>query len=173
MGFSRQEHRSGLPFPSPKETVGREKVKSLSRVQLFVTPWTVAYQAPPSMGFSRQEYWSGLPFPAPGIFPTQGSNLRLRIDRRVPYHCFTWESPSIPLGNPSGPSFPPGLSPSESRPQGGIRGVPCLQRPGFCVQRFQPTGCEPHSPSRPNIPGAPMSPGDPEMLERGAMPGKP
>ena len=38
------------------------KVKSLSRVQLFVTPWTVAYQAPPSMGFSRQEYWSGLPF---------------------------------------------------------------------------------------------------------------
>ena len=39
------------------------KVKSLSRVQLFVTPWTVAYQAPPSMGFSRQEYWSGLPFP--------------------------------------------------------------------------------------------------------------
>ena len=38
------------------------KVKSLSRVQLFVTPWTVAYQAPPSMGFSRQEYWSGLPW---------------------------------------------------------------------------------------------------------------
>ena len=38
------------------------KVKSLSHVQLFATPWTVAYQAPPSMGFSRQEYWSGLPF---------------------------------------------------------------------------------------------------------------
>ena len=38
------------------------KVKSLSRVRLFATPWTVAYQAPPSMGFSRQEYWSGLPF---------------------------------------------------------------------------------------------------------------
>ena len=37
------------------------KVKSLSRVWLFVTPWTEAYQAPPSMGFSRQEYWSGLP----------------------------------------------------------------------------------------------------------------
>ena len=37
-------------------------VKSLSRVRLFETPWTVAYQAPPSMGFSRQEYWSGLPF---------------------------------------------------------------------------------------------------------------
>ena len=37
------------------------KVKSLSRVQLFVTPWTAAHQALPSMGFSRQEYWSGVP----------------------------------------------------------------------------------------------------------------
>ena len=42
------------------------KVKSLSRVQLFVTPRTVAYQPPLSMGFSRQEYWSRLPFPSPG-----------------------------------------------------------------------------------------------------------
>ena len=41
------------------------KVKSLSCVRLFVIPWTVAHQAPPSMGFSRQEYWSGLPFPSP------------------------------------------------------------------------------------------------------------
>ena len=40
------------------------KVKSLSRVQLFATPWTTAYQAPPSMGFSRQEYWSGVPLPS-------------------------------------------------------------------------------------------------------------
>ena len=45
------------------------KLKSLSRVRLFVTPWTVVYQAPPSMGFSRQEYWSGLPFPSPGDLP--------------------------------------------------------------------------------------------------------
>ena len=43
-----------------------KKVKSLSPVWLFVTPWTVAYQVPPSMGFSTQEYWSGLPFPSPG-----------------------------------------------------------------------------------------------------------
>ena len=50
------------------------KVKPLSRVWLFATPWTIAYQVPPSMGFSRQEYWSGLPFPSPGIFPTQGWN---------------------------------------------------------------------------------------------------
>ena len=41
------------------------KVKSLSRVRLFATPWAEAYQAPLSMGFSRQEYWSGLPLPAP------------------------------------------------------------------------------------------------------------
>ena len=41
------------------------KVKSLSRVWLLVTPWTVAYQAPPFMGFSRQEYWSGAPLPSP------------------------------------------------------------------------------------------------------------
>ena len=41
------------------------KGKSLSRVWLFATPWTAAYQAPPSMGFSRQEYWSGLPLPSP------------------------------------------------------------------------------------------------------------
>ena len=43
------------------------KVKSFSRIQLFATPWTVAYQVPPSMGFSRQEYWSGLPFPSPDL----------------------------------------------------------------------------------------------------------
>ena len=41
------------------------KVKSLSRVQLLATPWTAAYQAPPSMGFSRQEYWSRVPLPSP------------------------------------------------------------------------------------------------------------
>ena len=40
------------------------KVKSLSRVRLLATPWTAAYQAPPSMGFSRQEYWSGVPLPS-------------------------------------------------------------------------------------------------------------
>ena len=49
-----------------------KKVKSLSRVRLFATPWTVAYQAPPSMVFSRQECWSGLPFPSPGDLPDPG-----------------------------------------------------------------------------------------------------
>ena len=44
------------------------KVNLLTRVRLLATPWTAAYQAPPSMGFSRQEYWSGLPLPSPGYF---------------------------------------------------------------------------------------------------------
>ena len=52
------------------------KVKSLSRVWLFVTLWTVAYQASPSMGFSRQEYWSRLPFPSPGDLPDPGIEPR-------------------------------------------------------------------------------------------------
>ena len=68
------------------------KVKSLSHVLLFVTPWTVAYHAPPSMGFSRQEYWSGVPkiymialFHLPEIFflPTLSypqSSLRDKTD---------------------------------------------------------------------------------------------
>ena len=47
-------------------------VKSLSPVQLFATPWTVAYQAPPSMGFSRQGYWSGLLSPSPGDLSDPG-----------------------------------------------------------------------------------------------------
>ena len=102
MGFSRQDYWSGLPFPSPGDLpdpgikpvsltspaltnrfftigatwealqLGWSEVKSLSGVQLFETPWTVAYQAPQSMEFSRQEYWSGLPFPAPGDLPNPG-----------------------------------------------------------------------------------------------------
>ena len=52
------------------------KMKSLSHVWLFVTPWTVAYQAPWSMEFSRQEYWSGLPFPSPGDLPNPGVEPR-------------------------------------------------------------------------------------------------
>ena len=57
------------------------KVKSLSRVQLLATPWTAAYQAPPSMGFSRQEHWSGVPLPSPGYMYTYGWFM-LRFDRK-------------------------------------------------------------------------------------------
>ena len=48
------------------------KVKSLSRVRLLATPWTIVYQDPQSMGFSKQEYWSGLTFPSPGDLPNPG-----------------------------------------------------------------------------------------------------
>ena len=52
------------------------KVEFLSRVRLFETPWTVAYQAPLSMRFSRQGYWSGLPFPSPEDLPNPGVEPR-------------------------------------------------------------------------------------------------
>ena len=61
------------------------EVKSLSHAQLFVTPWTVVYHAPPSMGFSRQEHWSELPFPSQG-------DLRHRDQTQVSHilgRCFT------------------------------------------------------------------------------------
>ena len=69
------------------------KIKPLSCVQLFVTPWTVAYQAPPSMGFSRQGYWSGLPFPTPGDLPDPGS------EPRSP----TWQVDALPSEPPGKP----------------------------------------------------------------------
>ena len=70
-----QPTRLPHPWDSPGKNTGVGchfliqfvKVKSLSRVRLLATPWTAAYQAPPSMGFSRQEYWSGVPLPSPRI----------------------------------------------------------------------------------------------------------
>ena len=62
LGFSRQEHWSGLPFPSPMHAC---MLSRFSCVWLYATLWTAAHQAPLSTGFSRQEYWSGLPFPSP------------------------------------------------------------------------------------------------------------
>ena len=58
-------------FPSIR-VFSNESALCISRVQLFVTPWTIARQAPPSMGVSRQEYWSALPFPSPGDLPDPG-----------------------------------------------------------------------------------------------------
>ena len=60
----------GPHSPFTKELLNaclKVKVKSLRHVRLFATPWTVAYQAPPSMGFSRQEYWSWVPLPSPKV----------------------------------------------------------------------------------------------------------
>ena len=67
----RQCTRLPCPWDSPGKNISfsnawkwQVKVKSLSHVWLVATPWTAAYQAPPSMGFSRQEYWSGVPLPS-------------------------------------------------------------------------------------------------------------
>ena len=64
--------------------------QSFSCVQLFVTPWTAACQAPLSMEFFRQEYWNGLLFPPPGIFPTQRGNLSLLHCRQILYPLSHW-----------------------------------------------------------------------------------
>ena len=69
-------------------------VKSLSRVRLFATPWTVANESPPSMGFSRQEYWSGLPFPSPGNLFNPG------IEPLSP----AWQANSLPLSQLGSPN---------------------------------------------------------------------
>ena len=68
--------------------------QSLSCVQLFVTPWTVAYQAPLSMELSRQEYWSRLPFPTPGNLPRDWTHVSCIscIVRWILYYCTTWEA---------------------------------------------------------------------------------
>ena len=68
------------------------KVKSLSLVRLFVTPWTTAYQAPLSMGFSRQEYWSGLPLPS---LPYMTIGMEIQIETTVKKQCV-----SIGMGFP-------------------------------------------------------------------------
>ena len=61
-------------------------------VQLFVTPWTVAHQALPSMGFPRQEYWSGLPCPPPGELPDPRIKLSLLC-------LLYWQTGSLPLSH--------------------------------------------------------------------------
>ena len=87
-------HRARATQPHRIPCAGRERcaVRTLSRfsrVRLFVTPWTVARQAPLSMGFSRQEYWSGLPCPPPGDLPSPGMEAVTHVScvgRWVPYH---------------------------------------------------------------------------------------
>ena len=68
------------------------EVKSLSRVWLFVTPWTIAYKAPLSMEFSRQEYWSGLPFPSPGDLPNSGIEPGSPV---LQAYTLPWEPPVL------------------------------------------------------------------------------
>ena len=61
------------------------KVKLLSRVRLFETPWTVAHQGPPPVGFSRQQYWRGLPFPSPEDLYHPGIKARSPASQAVSY----------------------------------------------------------------------------------------
>ena len=86
------------------------EVKSLSRVWLFLTPWTVAYQIPPSIGFSRQEYWNGLPFPSPGDLPDSGIEPRSPALQADALLC---ELPGKP-GAPSADKPPPPPGPEWS-----------------------------------------------------------
>ena len=76
------------------------KVKLLSCVQLFATPWTVAYQAPPSMGFSRWEFWTGLPFPSPRDLPNPGIKPAAKLLQACPTLCDPIDS------SPPGSSVP-------------------------------------------------------------------
>ena len=69
------------------------KVKSLSRVWLLATPWTAAYQAPPSMGFSRQEYWSGLPLLSPIQVCTQTLTSKMNQLFELWLSITFWSSP--------------------------------------------------------------------------------
>ena len=91
LGFPRQEHWSGLPFPSPMQAC---ILRCFSHVQLCAIPWTAAHQAPLSIGFSRQEYWNGLPFPSSGDLPNPGVKLR-------PPTLWADSLPSEPPGNPT------------------------------------------------------------------------
>ena len=80
LGFSRQEHWSGLPFPSPMHESEKWKWSRSVMSQLLATPWTAAYQVSLSMGFSRQEYWSwvSLPSPYPTTIPLFLLNLYIK-----------------------------------------------------------------------------------------------
>ena len=101
----RQPTRLPCPWDSPGKNLEwvaisssnawkwKVKGKSLSRVRLFATPWTTAYQAPLSMGFSRQEYWSGVPLPSP---VPMGYCLRIELHLRSPLFSVLGKKQGIP-----------------------------------------------------------------------------
>ena len=71
--------------------------QSLSHILVFVTPWTVAHQAPLSIGFPRQEHWNGLPFPSPGDFPNPGIKLESPAAPALAGRFVTTELPGKPM----------------------------------------------------------------------------
>ena len=76
------------------------KVKSLSRVRLLGTPWTAAYQAPPSMGFSRQEYWSGVPLPSLHYNICHAKVFISKIEKNIPLIMVVKNQPEDFPGGP-------------------------------------------------------------------------
>ena len=92
---SRQPTRLPRPWDSPGKNTGVGchfllqcmKVKSLSHIQLFVTPWIAAHQAPPSMGFSRQGYWSGVPLPVEHLHFLFGNMSVYFFSPFLGFHC--------------------------------------------------------------------------------------
>ena len=143
MGFSRQEHWSGLPFPSPKETIERKKVKSLSYVQLFATPWTVAYQAPPSMEFSRQESWSGLPFLSPHFLCSLFQKIISYVTKyvtepvikcwyTVPYEINNYNNVTLDMGRSNKRKYFPG----PGGKTGMVQRLLLLTRPGLVTTHW-------------------------------------
>ena len=98
------------------------KVKSLSCVRLFVTPWTVAYQAPLFMGFSRQQYWSGLPFPSPKDLPFEPRD-RTRVSRIID-NTLPSEPPGKSIKNEVAQSCPTLCDPMDcSLPGSSVHGI--------------------------------------------------
>ena len=90
---------SGIKSTSPGQRWAGSRACMLSRfshVRFFVTPWTVAHQAPLSMGFSRQEHWGGLPFPFPGDLPNPGIEPASLVSPALP-------AGSLPLASPGKP----------------------------------------------------------------------
>ena len=83
---------------APKNYAHAVSAQSLSHVQLFVNPWTVAHQAPLSMGFSRQVPWSGVPFPSPGDLPDPGMEPLSPAARAVAGGFCTAAPPGRPPG---------------------------------------------------------------------------
>ena len=103
LGFSRQEHWSGLPFPSPMH-----ESEVTQSCPTLATPWTAAYQAPPSMGFSRQKYWSGVPLSSPIYLPTY-LYLFLTTISTICTHPFIYTLPYFLLVSPNYPGILPVL----------------------------------------------------------------
>ena len=110
------------------------KVKSLSCVRLLATPWTAAYQAPPSMGFSRQEYWSGVPLPSPYL-PGEQDNKKSFLCPKIRYflhlsRLFTIQIPlKRHLGTKAINGFAQKIYRNEKNPWRNISLHPCIKTP--------------------------------------------